>query len=851
MRRWRRESHKKEKNRTQRESGRHVEGVCLLFLSYFSCFQTKTTGISQSDGWYFNLTGIKGKMRKGREIKISVRNLVEFLMRSGDIDNKRIRRAEREAMQEGSRIHRKIQRRMGADYRAEVALKTVVEREEYKIVVEGRADGIIERPDEVTIDEIKGIYMDLAQLKEPIKVHLAQAFCYAYMYGQGKGLENIKIQVTYCNLETEEIRRFLQEKPFTQLEEWFKNLIKSYEKWAEYQYAHENLRDETLRKLKFPYEYREGQRELAVSVYRAISRGKNLFIQAPTGIGKTLSTVYPALKAMGEGHGEKLFYLTAKTITRKAAEECFEILRENGLFFSAVTITAKEKLCPMEEANCNPIDCVFARGHYDRVNNAVFEIIGKEMEISREILLLYAKAHQVCPFEFCLDVSNWVDGIICDYNYVFDPDVKLKRYFSDGVSGAYIFLVDEAHNLVARAREMYSAGLVKEDFLNVKRLLKGRDGRVERQLERCNRQLLELKRECERYQVLEEVNLFASSIAELFGEMERLMEELNGSPNGNGQEEVLDFYFQLRHFLNIYENIDDHYQVYTQLLEDGRFWLRLFCIDPSRCLLRCLEKGCGRVFFSATLLPVLYYKKLLSGSTEDYAVYAKSPFLKENRMILIGADVSSRYSRRNEGEYQKVTEYICAMAQSHRGNYMVFFPSYGYMEQVERKLKETCEGIFLWQAQKSRMTEAEREDFLDYFQIGREASFVGLCVLGGIFSEGIDLREDRLEGVIVVGTGLPMVCPEQEILKDYFDQREGDGYDYAYQYPGMNKVLQAAGRVIRTEKDQGVILLLDDRFLRPEIQGMFPREWSEYVRVTRKNVRECLERFWKEREAKS
>lgn len=208
-------------------------------------------------------------------------------------------------------------------------------------------------------------------------------------------------------------------------------------------------------------------------------------------------------------------------------------------------------------------------------------------------------------------------------------------------------------------------------------------------------------------------------------------------------------------------------------------------------------------------------------------------------------------SKQQMVEYQKVTEYICAMAQSHRGNYMVFFPSYGYMEQVERKLKETCEGIFLWQAQKSRMTEAEREDFLDYFQIGREASFVGLCVLGGIFSEGIDLREDRLEGVIVVGTGLPMVCPEQEILKDYFDQREGDGYDYAYQYPGMNKVLQAAGRVIRTEKDQGVILLLDDRFLRPEIQGMFPREWSEYVRVTRKNVRECLERFWKEREAKS
>ncbi len=790
-----------------------------------------------------------------RRIKISVRNLVEFVMKSGDIDNRRTAGADRDAMQAGSRIHRKIQRRMGSDYRAEVPLKIIVEKEKYEIVVEGRADGIIQRSEKIIIDEIKGIYMDLTWLQEPIKVHLAQALCYAYMYGQKYLCEHktedhekrIGVQVTYCNIETEEIRRFSQEKSFSELELWFQELIGEYVRWAEYLYFHEQKRDETLHALDFPYPYRAGQRDLAVSVYRALSQGRNLFIQAPTGIGKTLSTVYPALKAMGEGHGEKLFYLTAKTITRSVAEECFRLLREHGLFFSIVTITAKEKLCPLEKPECNPEACRLAKGHFDRVNEAVFDIISQEGDISRETVLLYADRYQVCPFEFCLDISNWVDGIICDYNYVFDPDVKLKRYFSDGSFGEYLFLVDEAHNLVGRAREMYSAAVVKEDFLAAKRILKGRAGKAERLLERCNRKLLEMKRECQTYQAVEEVNLFAVNLMELFGELEIFMEEHTGEGDRKDQDILLDFYFQVRHFLNMYENLDDHYRIYTELREDGTFLLRLFCVDPSKCLSDCLKKGKASVFFSATLLPILYYKKLLSGNMEDYAVYAPSPFPKENRLLLIGSDVSSRYSRRNQAEYEKTADYIRAVAESHKGNYMVFFPSYRYMEAVEKELDRGFDGSFTWQMQGSRMTEEEREAFLEDFDTRRKRSFVGLCVLGGIFSEGIDLRADRLEGVIVVGTGLPMVCAEQEILKDYFQEREGKGYDYAYQYPGMNKVLQAAGRVIRTDTDKGIILLLDDRFLRPEVQEMFPWEWSEYGMVTRRTIGGWLERFWQEK----
>ncbi len=778
---------------------------------------------------------------KKRIIRISVRNLVEFVMRSGDIDNRRTAGAERDAMQEGSRIHRKIQRRMGSEYQAEVSMKHLVEESEYQILVEGRADGVITEPSGVVIDEIKGIYRDLSLLESPVPVHLAQALCYAYFYCSDQELDRIGVQITYCNMETEEIRRFREERTLEELEIWFGGLIHEYIKWSDYLYRHELRRNESLKELQFPYPYREGQKELAVSVYKAVSRGKNLFIQAPTGVGKTLSTVFPSLKAMGEGCGDKLFYLTAKTITRSVAEDCFSLLRERELYFSTVTITAKEKLCPMEKTECNPDACPYARGHFDRVNDAVYDIIHQEMGITREKILEYAQKYQVCPFEFCLDITNWADGIICDYNYVFDPGARLKRYFGENLTGDYLFLIDEAHNLVSRAREMFSAVLIKEDFLTVKRIVKGRSPVVAKALERCNKNLLEYKREAQEYQVREEISIFAANLMHLYGEMESFMEKEKEFPD---RDLVLDFYFQIRHFLNMFESLDDHYRIYTELGQDGNFRLKLFCIDPSRCLSECLEKGRAGIFFSATLLPIRYYKKLLSGKEEDYAVYAHSPFDSGRRMLLIGSDVSSRYTRRNQLEYEKIAEYIRQLAASHRGNYLAFFPSYQYMEAVERKLHEGDDGSFQWTMQSSHMTEEERESFLLDFERVREQSFVGLCVLGGIFSEGIDLKEERLEGAVIVGTGLPMVCTEQEILKSYFESQGENGYDYAYQFPGMNKVMQAAGRVIRTAKDRGVILLLDDRFLRADVQALFPREWEQYGEVNRRTVGGWLMHFW-------
>lgn len=785
-------------------------------------------------------------MEQKKQVRISVRALVEFVLRSGDIDNRRSGTAQKDAMAAGTRIHKKIQKRMGGNYRAEVPLKYTVldEEEDIELLVEGRADGIFEEDGIVTIDEIKGVYMDLERLAEPVAVHMAQAMCYGYFYCCDRDLDGVRIQLTYCNLETEEIRRFHEDRSKEELEVWFRSVIHEYFKWARYLCHHELQRNQSISGLEFPFPYREGQRDLAVAVYKTISRKKRLFIQAPTGIGKTLSTIFPAVQAMGAGKASKVFYLTAKTITRTVAEEAFRILRSRGLVFTAVTITAKEKLCPMEKAECNPEACPYAKGHFDRVNEAVFDILHLEQEMDRETVLRYAEKYRVCPFEFCLDISSWTDGIICDYNYVFDPNVRLKRYFADGASGDYLFLVDEAHNLVSRAREMYSASVYKEDFLEVKRIIKGKSPRLERQLDRCNKLLLSMKRECGDWQLLEDVTGLAAGIMTAFSYMETFMEEFPEFPE---RETVLDFYFCLRDFLNVYEELDGHYRIYEENREDGSFLVRLFCVDPSRLLSRCMDQGASTILFSATLLPVRYYKTLLSGNQEDYAVYVNSPFPEENRLLMVAEDVSSRYTRRSPSEYRKVADYIRIVTQSRPGNYMVFFPSYQYMDEIEEILEEEpLEADLLVQGQ--GMGEAEKTEFLEEFEKERSHSLAAFCVMGGVFSEGIDLKEERLIGVIVVGTGLPMVCVEQEVLKGYFDETEEKGFDFSYQYPGMNKVLQAAGRVIRTPGDRGVILLLDDRFLRRDHLELFPREWEHFQVVNRGNAARCLEDFWNGRE---
>lgn len=788
--------------------------------------------------------------KKQPVIRISVRNLVEFILRSGDIDN-RIAGADKEAMLLGGKMHRKIQKQMGAGYHAEVSLKYEIGCEEFLILLEGRADGILDGESGVVVDEIKGVFRDLDLIEEPVEVHLAQAKCYAYIYAVQNYLEEIGVQMTYCNLETEEIKRFYQTYKVEELEDWFFELIHQYEKWARYQIEWKKKRDESIRRIEFPFEYREGQKELATSVYKTILRRKKLFIQAPTGVGKTMATVFPTVKAVGEGLGERIFYLTAKTITRTVAKQAFETLREQALRMKVIELTAKEKICFCDEVNCNPDMCPYAKGHFDRVNDAVYELLTQSDEMNREVLEEQAKKWQVCPHEMSLDLSVWADAVICDYNYVFDPNAHLRRFFGEGSKGEYLFLIDEAHNLVERAREMYSAEIYKEDFLKVKKLVKHEDAKLAKRLDECNKLLLTMKRECEGYQVLESISPIYLKLLNLYAELERFLEECKKEEI---KKEVLEFYFGIRNFMYIYEKLDANYMIYSEMEDSGQFKVKLFCVNPVNILQEYLDKGNSTVFFSATLLPIHYYKMLLSNEKDNYAIYAESPFDTEKRLLLLGNDVSTKYTRRGEETYRKYALYLLKMAAASKGNYLAFFPSYRFMQEVYEEFELLLQNPNLTESvrkieyhmQSQYMSEAAREIFLENFEEAREVSFVAFCVLGGIFSEGIDLTSDRLIGAAIVGTGLPQVCTERELLKQYFDNKGYNGFDYAYMYPGMNKVQQAAGRVIRTEEDRGIILLLDERFLEKRYREVFPREWERYGICNIENVGAKIEEFWNE-----
>lgn len=793
------------------------------------------------------------------EIRISVRSFVEFLLRSGDIDNRKSGGSE-DAMAEGARIHRMLQKRMGIEYQAEVWMTEKVPLPNYDIIIEGRADGVIDdtKTGRVVIDEIKATYRELKKIGMPNREHLAQAKCYAYMYATQHNLEEIGVRMTYCNIDTEQIKYFHENFRFSALKKWFEELLTQYKKWADFEYHWKQKRQQSVGEISFPFAYRDGQKQLVGYIYQTISEHKKLYLEAPTGVGKTISAMYPAIKAMGEGKADRLFYLTAKTVTGAVARDTLDLLRKDGLAFKSVVITAKEKICPLDECSCNPVNCPFAKGHYDRINEAVFDMLTHEDVFDREAISKYALSHEVCPFEMGLDMSLFSDAVICDYNYLFDPCAYLRRFFAEGIKGSYLFLIDEAHNLVERGREMYSAVLVKEDFLKLKEMVKPYSAYLAGLVQKCNKELLVLKKECENYRIISSHAAFVAACNKLHGAINNYLDDHEECPI---KEELLNFYFEISRFLDTYDRMDEHYVTYTGYDDSGCFFIKEFCVDPSKELEQCMAKGEAAILFSATFLPIQYYKSLLGGTKEDYEVYAKSTFPPNRQIQLIGHEVTSKYTRRGEEEYCNIARYIHSIVSAKEGNYMVFFPSHAFLESVYHAftmLYEKEENMQLL-VQEAYMKEEEREAFLDSFLNQENVEFegkikmevlleeedelldestalaktlIGFCVMGGIFGEGIDLKNDSLIGAIIVGTGLPQVCPEREILKDYFDAMGEDGFDFAYKYPGMNKVLQAAGRVIRTAEDAGVIALLDERFMQSGYRRMFPAEWQNITTVT-------------------
>ena len=790
-------------------------------------------------------------------ISVSVRSLVEFLLVSGSIDKKHGFIDPVTSMQEGSRIHKKIQKKAGTSYHAEVPLSFCFDYGEFDLILSGRADGIIydgelpsdepsEKECDVIIDEIKGVHLDLEKLEDPIPVHLAQAKCYAFIFAKTNSLSNITVRLTYVNIDTEETKIMENRYSFTELSEWFSDLMESFRRFASFRISWKKKRDRSLHEMTFPFEYREGQRKLISEIYYSIREGKTLFLQAPTGTGKTLSTLYPSMKSQGEGLSDTIFYLTAKNATRAVCEDALSLLREKGLFEKSLTISAREKACLNGECICTPEDCPFANGHFDRILDALYDILTNEDAFQSSVIKDYATRHRVCPYYLSLELSDWSDIVICDYNYVFDPVVALKRFFGEGKKGDHIFLMDEAHNLVERGRDMYSAALSRNDILLAKRIVKKESFGLKRTLTRVNNIMKEWEEKTVRvfYPDLQETNDNEKLIFALMNLLSALEKNLDENVFPEDEDELRELFFNIRFFLSMYEYKSDGYVLYCVKEEGGRIRIILFCVDPSGQLSERLNYGRSSVFFSATLLPMKYYRDILCREETPYAAFARSSFDQKKLGVFSGKDVSSLYRQRDESMYMKYADYLSRIVSVKKGNYMAFFPSYSFMEEVEKSLSH----FFLPEdirivVQSKDMNEEERREFLANFS-DNEKNTLGLTVMGGAFSEGIDLKGEKLIGAVIIGVALPKVSVRQDIIKDYFEGKGMDGFSYAYLYPGMTKVLQAAGRVIRTEEDEGIVVLLDQRFSIRDYTEVFPESWSDIKYGTIDTLCVDIKDFW-------
>ncbi|EPH95251.1 DEAD2 domain protein [Enterococcus faecalis 13-SD-W-01] len=777
-----------------------------------------------------------------KQTKISVRNLVEFILRRGSIDN---RKKSSHTALEGAKIHRRLQKEAGEEYQKEVYLKTEVDLEELTLIVEGRADGVFQKEEMYYIDEIKTSEIRFEDLDESqVELFFHQARVYGYLYSLANDLSEITLQLTYFQTTEGLITRKTEYQTRQQLDTFFQDLVAAYKEWVIFKENWRTVRNASLMALKFPHDqYRKGQRELAVAAYKTIRTKQKLFIEAPTGIGKTVSALFPALKAVGEEEGERIFYLTAKTITRQVAQDALTAFAEVGGETKSVTLTAKDKICFLDETTCNPDQCQYANGYYDRINEGLWDLLNHENHITREVIETYAKKHTLCPFELSLDVSLWCDVIIGDYNYLFDPTVYLRRFFEGEKNEDHLFLIDEAHNLVSRSRAMYSAELSYEKTKQIKKLIPTEFKKLRRGI---NKLIKEFKK-------IEDIAIEdnweyhhqkapAESLTKAgFLLSEKIQEWLAEFPEHPLQEQMLPYYFELSHFLKISEFYDDHYETTIERTYRDMI-IKAFCIDPSLFLENSLDKGRSSLLFSASFSPLSYYQDVLGGK-ESLAYRLPSPFPVENQKILITSYLETTYKKR-EQSLPKLVETIHQFVQSKVGNYFVFFPSYHYLDLAAEQFKENHPEIEVV-IQDSVMNEEEREAFLERFQGNPEKTLVGFCVLGGIFSEGIDLKGSRLIGSMIVGVGLPQINHEQELIKEYYDEKENLGFAYAYQLPGMNKVLQAAGRVIRDESDRGVVVLADRRFQSPQYQHLFPEHWRTAENVTSvQQLTKKLETFW-------
>lgn len=775
-----------------------------------------------------------------KNLIMSVHQLVDFLLRQGDIDNRIYNKT---SMSEGTRLHASYQRRQSSDYIAEFYLSHTFHVDGFNVTLQGRADGIIERPFLSIIDEIKTSVIDNEEFYQSQSAwHLGQAKVYALMYALDKKRDRMGVRLTYINQIDN--KQLIKEFTFTkeELEQYVEGLISEYLDFYQMIFRQNEERNASSKELEFPFSnYRKGQRELAKYVYSTFKSEQNLYVEAPTGIGKTMSTLFPSFKIFSEEKIDKIFYLTAKNSGILSAFNATKILKEHGLKAKVIQITAKDKICACPGRGCNPDECPFAKGYYEKIRFALTTILKEQSDYNKETILEYAERFQLCPFEFELDVSLFSDIIICDFNYLFDPIVYMRRYF-DEANYQMIGLIDEAHNLVERGRDMYSTSLSYAKFKYMKKTVQ----HVEhKKLKSSIRRLNKIFKAYddftnEGYNLLDDldvqlINALTNFQTNATDYMKKLPYDVD--------EVFKDFYFDALRFIRISEFFDDNYKYYIYKTEQDLI-VNLFNLDPSSLLENCLNKLKGSVLFSGTMSPLDYYVKLLGGKDDSPVLRIPSPFPRENLKLMIAPTISTTYKNR-DNTYGEVASFIKAAVNEKVGNYFIFFPSYKYLNSVLSYFKDDEYNLHV---QVQDMKEEEKTEFLNNFQDNPLKTHLGFVVLGGIFSEGIDLLGDRLIGAVIVGVGLPQISYERDLIKEYFNEKEENGFEYAYVKPGMNRVMQAVGRVIRSERDKGMVLLLDERYMRREYQDLFKAEWSNYdVVFNEEDIHKELERFYKMR----
>ena len=774
-----------------------------------------------------------------REISVSVKEIVELIYGSGNISSAKnlMTRA-----QEGTEIHKYWQNQYKENDKKEVVCQILYETEDLVLEISGRIDGVLFENGQIFIEEIKSTHLDLDQLEiDTTPSHSAQAKVYAYIYLVTNNLKKINVVLTYIHVDDLKTKRF--EKSYTkkQLETFYEKTINKYLDWQGKIVEHENYRQKSIIGLEFPFsEYRLNQREMMAYIYRNILNKGKLYLEAPTGIGKTIASLFAGLKAINKPR-QKIFYNTAKNDGKKVVIDTIKLLEEKGLVAKSIEITAKDSMCFLEKRDCDPEVCKYANGYYSRVFKTIDDVYSNESLLTKEIIKKYAKKHTVCPFELSLDLSNYADLIVCDYNYVFDPIAHLIRYFEDNRYSP-ILLCDESHNLVDRSRNMYSSSLNESLFskaLEVSRYLKP-DPSYE------INQILEVF-SAARVSLLEvdfvrqaEVNptllLFLRKLSvkldKIFSD-EKIKFE---------RQELQDFYFEVVRFLKIYDFFNDEFVYVLERYEEDII-ISIKCLNASSFINDTIDNYCeAATFFSATLSPMFYYKSLITSNLgEDISLI--SDFKQSNLLLLAIDDVSTRYKDR-DNSIGKIVEATKALVNGKKGNYILFFPSYAYLNKLEGILLEEIENVnFI--SQKRNMFSQERENMMNLFSEDSDVSQVFLFVMGGIFGESIDLIGDLLSGVLIVGVGLPAIAPFNNILKSHYDLSFNNGFDYAYTYPGLNKVIQAVGRVIRTKTDRGVALLLDDRFTSRKYLKLYPKSWSHLSVINdMKELGKMIKDFW-------